>query len=58
MRTASMPAGTYQAHCLGWIDANVSTSLRWKTNFALGKNGSRGWSPLTARSVPMVMRRS
>src|SRR6476661_8495780 len=40
--TLSMPPGTYQAHCIGWVDVNVSTSLRWFTNFAFGKNGSRG----------------
>src|SRR5713226_9625616 len=40
--TSSMPPGTYHAHWVGCTALNVSTSLRWKTNFALGKNGARG----------------
>src|SRR5256885_1389616 len=54
-----MPPGTYQAHWVGCTARKVSTSLRWNTNFALGKNGARGsFSPSTASVVPIVMRRS
>src|SRR2546421_6349933 len=57
--TWSMPPGTYQAHWVGCTDLNVSTSLRWKTNFALGKNGARGsFSPGIGSVVPIVIRRS
>src|SRR4051795_13547810 len=36
------PSSTYQAHCMGWSDANVSHSLRWAISLALGKSGGRG----------------
>ena len=37
----------------------MSTSLRWQTNFALGKNGGRGSSsPSTGWVVPIRIRMS
>ena len=57
--TSSIPPGTYQAHCIGWVERKVSTSLRWNRNLAFGKNGLRGSdSPLIGRVVPIVRRRS
>ena len=54
-----MPPGTYQAHCIGCGERNVSTSLRWQMNLALGKNGGRGsGSPSTAWVVPIRIRMS
>src|SRR5437763_4237362 len=59
VRTSSIPPGTYHAHCVGWIDWNVSTSRLWNTNEAFGKNGSRGsFSSPTGAVVPIVSRRS
>src|SRR3954452_1360937 len=57
--TWSMPPGTYQAHCIGWGERRVSTSLRWHRNFARGKKGLRGsGSPSTACEVPIRIRMS
>src|SRR5438067_13734724 len=57
--TESMPPGTYHAHCIGCVDFNVSTSLRWKTNLAFAKNGGFGSrSSSTGSVVPMSSRQS
>ena len=50
-----MPPGTYQAHCIGCTDLNVSTSLRWNRNLAFGKNGVPRLALAVDRPVvPMV----
>ena len=57
--TSSIPPGTYHAHCIGWSEWNVSTSLRWQRNFAFGKKGSFGSdSPSTGFVVPISRRMS
>src|SRR3954453_14356690 len=57
--TLSMPPAPYHPHCIGCIDLKVSTSLRWLTNLAFGKNGLRGsWSSGTGSLVPISKRQS
>src|SRR5918999_4787256 len=40
--TSLIPSPTYQAHCMGWIEAKVSHSLRCVSSIAFGKSGGRG----------------